>query len=216
MFNCSIVLISPSALTIYFLFPSSMSPADIEIKTIKVRLDETKCSPKLDIDKYNKGKPYIFTGTIRENIIYNHTEVTEHEMISASKAVGSHDLIMKLPQQYRTMLEERGSNLSLGERQLISFARALVANPKILILDEATASIDSHTEKMIQKALSKLLVGRTSIIIAHRLSTIRDADNIIVLRDGAVVEEGKHNELVAAKGLYKVLHDNNLASLSGV
>lgn len=161
-------------------------------------------------------EPYIFTGTVRENIIYNHTEVTEHEMISASKAVGSHDLIMKLPQQYSTMLEERGSNLSLGERQLISFARALVANPKILILDEATASIDSHTEKMIQKALSKLLVGRTSIIIAHRLSTIRDADNIIVLRDGAVVEEGKHKELVAAKGLYKVLHDNNLASLSGV
>ena len=137
-------------------------------------------------------------------------------MISASKAVGCHDLIMKLPETYNTMLDERGSNLSLGERQLISFARALVANPKILILDEATANIDSHTEQMIQNALSKLLVGRTSIIIAHRLSTIRDADKIIVLKDGEVVEEGGHQELVDKNGLYKLLHDNNLASLSKV
>ena len=161
-------------------------------------------------------EPYIFTGTVRENIKYRHEEVTEEEMISASKAVGCHNLIMKLPQKYNTMLEERGSNLSLGERQLMSFARALVADPKILILDEATANIDSHTEQMIQKALSKLLVGRTSIIIAHRLSTIRDADKIIVLNDGEVAEEGTHQELVDKNGLYKLLHDNNLASLAGV
>ena len=114
------------------------------------------------------------------------------------------------------MLEERGSNFSLGERQLISFARALVADPKILILDEATANIDSHTEQMIQKALSKLLVGRTSIIIAHRLSTIRDADKIVVLKDGQVEEEGNHQELIDKNGLYRLLHDNNLASLIGV
>ena len=161
-------------------------------------------------------EPYIFTGTVRENIKYKHEEVAEEEMISASKAVGCHDLIMKLPATYNTMLDERGSNLSLGERQLISFARALVADPKILILDEATANIDSHTEQMIQKALSKLLVGRTSIIIAHRLSTIRDADKIIVLNDGEVAEEGTHQELVDKNGLYKLLHDNNLASLAGV
>ena len=161
-------------------------------------------------------EPYIFTGTVRENIKYKHEEVAEEEMISASKAVGCHDLIMKLPETYNTMLEERGSNLSLGERQLISFARALVADPKILILDEATANIDSHTEQMIQKALSKLLVGRTSIIIAHRLSTIRDADKIIVLKDGQVAEEGNHQELIDKNGLYKLLHDNNLASLIGV
>ena len=161
-------------------------------------------------------EPYIFTGTVRENIKYKHKEVAEEEMISASKAVGCHDLIMKLPETYNTMLEERGSNLSLGERQLISFARALVADPKILILDEATANIDSHTEQMIQKALSKLLVGRTSIIIAHRLSTIRDADKIIVLKDGQVAEEGNHQELIDKNGLYKLLHDNNLASLIGV
>ena len=161
-------------------------------------------------------EPYIFTGTVRENIKYKHKEVAEEEMISASKAVGCHDLIMKLPETYNTMLEERGSNFSLGERQLISFARALVADPKILILDEATANIDSHTEQMIQKALSKLLVGRTSIIIAHRLSTIRDADKIIVLKDGQVAEEGNHQELIDKNGLYKLLHDNNLASLIGV
>ena len=161
-------------------------------------------------------EPYIFTGTVRENIKYKHEEVAEEKMISASKAVGCHDLIMKLPETYNTMLEERGSNLSLGERQLISFARALVADPKILILDEATANIDSHTEQMIQKALSKLLVGRTSIIIAHRLSTIRDADKIIVLKDGQVAEEGNHQELIDKNGLYKLLHDNNLASLIGV
>tara|TARA_Y100000758_G_scaffold296214_1_gene254963 strand:- start:71 stop:931 length:861 start_codon:yes stop_codon:yes gene_type:complete len=161
-------------------------------------------------------EPYIFTGTVRENIKYRHEEVTEQEMMAASQAVGCHDLIMKLPEHYNTMLDERGSNLSLGERQLISFARALVADPKILILDEATANIDSHTEQMIQKALSKLLVGRTSIIIAHRLSTIRDADKIIVLKDGEVVEEGAHQELVGKNGLYKLLHDNNLASLSGM
>ena len=161
-------------------------------------------------------EPYIFTGTVRENIKYKHEEVAEEEMISASKAVGCHDLIMKLPATYNTMLDERGSNLSLGERQLISFARALVADPKILILDEATANIDSHTEQMIQKALSKLLVGRTSIIIAHRLSTIRDADKIIVLKDGEVAEEGSHQELLDKNGLYKLLHDNNLASLAGV
>ena len=152
-------------------------------------------------------EPYIFTGTVRENIKYKHEEVAEEEMISASKAVGCHDLIMKLPATYNTMLDERGSNLSLGERQLISFARALVANPKILILDEATASIDSHTEKMIQKALSKLLVGRTSIIIAHRLSTIKHFDVIYFVKDGRITHSGPHEFLMENCDDYRTMNE---------
>ena len=151
-------------------------------------------------------EPYIFTGTVRENIKYRHEQVTEEEMISASKAVGCHDLIMKLPEKYNTMLDERGSNLSLGERQLISFARALVANPKILILDEATANIDSHTEFLIQNALRKILSNRTSIVIAHRLSTVRGADKIVVLDHGLIAEQGTHTELMTQGKLYGQLY----------
>ena len=133
-------------------------------------------------------------------------------MIAAAKAVGAHDFIMQLPEGYDTKLEQRGGNLSLGQRQLLSFARALVADAKILVLDEATANIDSYTEMQIQKALERLLEGRTGLVIAHRLATIRGADRIIVLQNGEVVETGNHDELMAKGGLYAKLYNMNYAS----
>ena len=128
------------------------------------------------------------------------------------QAVGAHDFIMRLPEGYDTLLEQRGGNLSLGQRQLVSFARALVADAKILVLDEATASIDSYTEMLIQKALVQLLEGRTGLVIAHRLATIRNADRIIVLQNGEVIESGTHDQLIAARGLYARLYSMNYAS----
>ena len=133
-------------------------------------------------------------------------------MIAAARAVGAHDFIMRLPQGYETPLEQRGGNLSLGQRQLISFARALVADARILVLDEATASVDSYTERLIQKALARLLEGRTGLVIAHRLATIRNADRIIVLQDGRMIENGSHDELMRAGGLYARLYRLNFAS----
>jgi ATP-binding cassette subfamily B protein len=147
-------------------------------------------------------EPYLFTGTVLENIRFNKSEATRADVEAAARAVGAHDFIMELPQGYDTMLGERGGTLSLGQRQLISFARALVSDAKILVLDEATASIDSHTEMLIQQALARLLEGRTGLVIAHRLATIRDADNIIVLQAGRVVEQGDHAALIARGGLY--------------
>src|SRR5690606_20036068 len=127
------------------------------------------------------------------------------------EAVGAHEFIMKLPQGYQTKIEQRGGNLSLGQRQLLSFARALVADAKILVLDEATANIDSYTEMQIQKALVRLLEGRTGLVIAHRLATIRNADRIIVLQNGEVIEQGNHNELMARRGFYARLYNMNYA-----
>ena len=133
-------------------------------------------------------------------------------MIEAARVVGAHDFIMRLPDGYDSEIGQRGVGLSLGQRQLISFARALVADAKILVLDEATASIDSYTEMLIQKALVRLLKGRTGLVIAHRLATIRGADRIVVLQAGEVVETGTHAELMAAKGLYWRLYTLNYAS----
>ena len=159
-------------------------------------------------------EPFLFSGTVAQNIKYNRGEATDEQMVQAAKAVGAHDFIMKLEDGYETFLQERGSNLSLGQRQLLSFARAIVADPKILILDEATANIDSHTEMMIQKALQQLLKGRTAIVIAHRLSTIRGADKIIVLNLGEVMEVGTHDELVDREGgLYAHLYKMNYAAI---
>lgn len=151
-------------------------------------------------------EPFLFSGTVRENIRYNHKEVTDEEVESAAKSVGAHEFITKLPQGYETPLHERGNNLSVGQRQLVSFARALAADPRILILDEATASIDTSTEVLIQKALNELLKDRTAFVIAHRLSTIRNSDRILVLDQGRIVDQGTHDELLARGGLYADLH----------
>lgn len=157
-------------------------------------------------------EPYLFTGTVRDNIRYATDWADDDAVVEAAIAVGAHDFIEALPQGYDTMLAERGSNLSLGQRQLLSFARALVADAKILIMDEATANIDSYTEMQIQKALQRLLEGRTGLVIAHRLATIRNADRIIVLQQGRLVEQGDHDELIRRGGLYAQLYQLNYAS----
>ena len=130
--------------------------------------------------------------------------------------MGAHDFITRLPGGYDGMLEQRGSNLSLGQRQLLSFARALVADSKILVLDEATANIDSYTERQIQKALQTLLEGRTGMVIAHRLATIRGADRIIVLQNGELIEQGNHDQLMEKNGLYARLYNMNYASFDDI
>ena len=158
-------------------------------------------------------EPFLFSGSVRENIKYNHTNATDEQMMNAAKAVDAHDFIERLDEGYDTFLAERGINLSVGQRQLSSFARAIVSDPRILILDEATANIDSYTEMMIQQALLKLLKGRTAIVIAHRLSTIRGADKIIVMNLGEVTEIGNHDELVAMDGLYANLYHMNYAAI---
>ncbi|QHS22099.1 ABC transporter ATP-binding protein [Virgibacillus sp. MSP4-1] len=145
---------------------------------------------------------FIFSGKIKENIRFGRPDATDEEVIEAAKVVGAHDFIQRLADGYETEVEERGNILSVGERQLLSFARALLADPKIIILDEATASIDTETEQKIQKALKRLLDGRTSILIAHRLSTIREADHIIVLENGHIIEQGNHDELMNHEGEY--------------
>ena len=147
-------------------------------------------------------EPVLFTGTIRENIRYSHDEVTDEDVERAARVVGAHEFIERLPDGYDTELQGRGGNLSLGQRQLVSFARALAADPRILVLDEATAYVDTYTEMLIQRGLRELLKGRTSLVIAHRLSTVRSADEIVVMDQGRIVEQGTHDELVAAGGLY--------------
>ncbi len=161
-------------------------------------------------------EPFLFTGTILENIRYNNTGATMEQVEQATRALGAHEFITKLPEGYDTLLEQRGGNLSQGQRQLISFARALVADSRILVLDEATASIDSYTEKTIQKALKRLLEGRTGLVIAHRLSTIRGSDRIIVLQEGEIVETGTHDDLMARHGLYSQLYTMNYASFDDI
>ena len=160
--------------------------------------------------------PYLFSTTILENIRYNKSTATNEEVIQASKIVGAHEFISRLPKGYETMIEERGSNLSLGQRQLISFARALVADSPLLILDEATASIDSQSEKLLQEALNRLLENRTAVIIAHRLATIRKADKIIVLQEGRIIESGNHHQLLELGGLYARLYSLNYASFDDI
>jgi ATP-binding cassette subfamily B protein len=154
-------------------------------------------------------EPYLFSGTVKENIRYVHTGASDAEVVAAAQAVGAHDFILALEQGYDTLLAERGVNLSVGQRQLLSFARAIVGNPRILILDEATASIDTYTEVLIQNALQRLLAGRTSLVIAHRLSTIRNADKIVVLEHGRVVESGQHAQLLRQQGVYARLYAAN-------
>src|SRR3712207_2838634 len=149
---------------------------------------------------------FLFAGTVRENILFGRPQATPEEVAAAARAVGAHEFILELEDGYQTEVAERGSRLSLGQRQLVAFARALLADPRILVLDEATSSVDIGTERRIDSALRTLLAGRTAFIIAHRLSTIRNADLIVVLQDGRVVEQGTHDELVALGGRYRALY----------
>lgn len=149
---------------------------------------------------------FLFSTSIMENIRYGRLNATDEEVIEAAKAVNAHDFIMRMEKGYETEVNERGSRLSLGQRQLVSFARALLANPRILILDEATSNIDTETEKLVQEGIEKLLQGRTSFVIAHRLSTIRDCDKIMVVENGGISEMGSHEELLAKKGVYYNLY----------
>ena len=162
---------------------------------------------------YVQQTPFIFSGTIRKNIAYGKLDATDEMIIEASKAVGAHEFIMSLPNGYQTVLRDGGSELSVGQKQLIAFARAIVRNPTIMILDEATSSIDTETEALIQKAINKTLKGRTSIVIAHRLSTIVDADRILVMSEGLIIEDGNHKQLMAKKGTYHKLYMNQFAEL---
>lgn len=157
---------------------------------------------------YVLQSPHLFSGTIRENIRYGNLAACDLDIVRAAKLVNAHQFIMKLEKGYDTELGEGGGNLSTGEKQLISFARAILADPKIFVLDEATSSIDTEMEMMIQDAVERVLNGRTSFIIAHRLSTIRRADRILVIRDGKIVEQGKHRELMRQKGYYYRLYTN--------
>ena len=150
--------------------------------------------------------PFLFNGSVRENILFGRLEATAEEVEAAARAVGAHEFIVNLKNGYETSVEEGGVMLSVGQRQLISFARALLADPRILILDEATSSVDTQTERVIQKALARLLKGRTSFVIAHRLSTITNADRIVVINDGSIVEQGTHAELLAKQGIYYELY----------
>lgn len=157
---------------------------------------------------YVLQSPHLFSGTIKDNIRYGNLEATDEEIIEASKLVDAHDFIMEMEKGYDTEVGEGGNLLSTGQKQLISFARAVVRNPRLFVLDEATSSIDTETEKIIQDAIHKVLQGRTSFVIAHRLSTIRNADKILVIRDGKITEAGNHKELIKLKGYYYDLYTN--------
>ena len=149
---------------------------------------------------------FLFSGTIKDNIRYGKLDATDEEIIAAAKAVNAHDFILKLEKGSDTVLSERGGGLSIGQKQLLAFARTMVSDPRILILDEATSSIDTNTEILVQEGIEQLLKGRTSFVIAHRLSTIQKADRIFVIDDGRIIEEGNAAQLLAQKGFYYDLY----------
>ncbi len=161
-------------------------------------------------------EPFLFSESVKENIRYASSEASDEKVVEAAKAVGAHDFILRLPEGYETIVREGATNLSIGQRQLISFARALLADPRILIMDEATSSVDPYTELLIRQALEKLLKSRTALIIAHRLSTVRNADRIIVLDEGRIVEEGTHDQLISKKGLYARLYEMQFREPEGL
>ena len=151
---------------------------------------------------------WLFEGTIRDNIAYGKADATLEEIIQASKLANAHDFIDKFPDKYDTMLTENGDNLSQGQKQLLCIARIMLTHPPMLILDEATSSIDTRTEMKIQKAFYTIMQGRTSFVVAHRLSTIRECDVILVMKDGNIVEQGNHEQLLASRGFYYQLYNS--------
>jgi ABC-type multidrug transport system fused ATPase/permease subunit len=161
-------------------------------------------------------EPLLFAGTIADNIRFGAPNATDAEIEQAARLANAHEFIVAMPEGYQTEIQEGGVNLSVGQRQLICIARAILVNPRILILDEATASVDTLTEILIQDALQKLLRGRTAIVIAHRLSTIRHADLICVVKDGRIVEQGRHDELLALGGLYRQLYARQFVEVSAI
>jgi len=150
---------------------------------------------------------YLFTGTVMENIRYAKLNATDGQVMQAAKSIGSHDMIMSLKDGYQSDVGERGANMSLGQRQLICFARAFLADPRIFMLDEATSAVDTATELLVQRSLERLLAGRTTFIVAHRLSTIMKSDCILVIDDGRIIERGDHRELLAHGGKYAHLYE---------
>jgi ATP-binding cassette subfamily B protein len=158
----------------------------------------------------------LFSGTVLENIRYGRLDATDTECIEAAKLANADDFITRLPLGYKTVISERGSNLSQGQRQLLSIARAIIADPSILILDEATSSVDTRTEILIQQALLTLMQGRTSFVIAHRLSTIKNADRVLVINNGEIIERGTHQELLAQQGFYHNLYMSQFKGTNNV
>ena len=154
---------------------------------------------------------HLFTGTVAENISFGKLDATKEEIEAAAKLANAHNFIMSLPNGYDTMLTGDGANLSQGQRQLLAIARAAIADPPVLILDEATSSIDTRTEKLVQEGMDKLMEGRTTFIVAHRLSTIREADVILVMKDGKVIEQGNHESLLEQGGFYRHLYESQFA-----
>ena len=156
---------------------------------------------------------FLFSGTVKDNIRYGRLDATDEEVVDAAKAVNAHAFIMQMEEGYDTIISERGAGLSIGQRQLLAFARTMVSMPKILILDEATSSIDTHTEHLVQQGIEALLKGRTSFVIAHRLSTIKKADRIFVIDHGTIMEEGSHSQLMKKKGAYYELYQAQFKNL---
>ena len=157
---------------------------------------------------------WLFNGTIMENIRYGRLDATDEEVIAAAKAAHAHRFIQTLPEGYNTVLNEEASNVSQGQKQLLTIARAILADNRLLILDEATSSVDTRTEERIQKAMDYLMKGRTSFVIAHRLSTIKDADVILVMKDGDIIEQGNHEDLLAMNGFYANLYNSQFEKVS--
>ena len=189
----------------------SLIPRFYDVTSGSISLDGTDIR-NLDVDELRKNVSivlqdvFLFHGSVRDNILFGNPQASEREMIEAAITANIHDFIMTLPKGYDTLIGERGVKLSGGQRQRISIARAILKNAPILILDEATSSVDTETELLIQQALEHLMKGRTTIIIAHRLSTIRNADKIVVLEGNRIIEQGRHLELIEKDGLYKRLN----------